>query len=65
MQDFRRSLPEQSRLIVCKNTLLKQAVDKAGNGFSELSQAAKVRAMATTCASTFAMRRSLYLSVHS
>ncbi len=48
MQDFRRSLPEQSRLIVCKNTLLKQAVDKAGSGFSELSQAAKVRAAATS-----------------
>ena len=46
MQDFRRSLPQQSRLIVCKNTLLKQAVDKSGNGFSELSQAAKVDALA-------------------
>ena len=44
MQEFRRSLPEQTRLIVCKNTLLKQAVDRApGSGFSELSQAAKAR----------------------
>ena len=44
MQEFRRSLPEKTRLIVCKNTLLKQAVDRApSSAFTELSQAAKVR----------------------
>ncbi len=44
MQDFRRSLPEKTRLIVCKNTLIKQAVDKAPeSAFSELSQAAQAR----------------------
>ena len=52
MQDFRRSLPDKTRLIVCKNTLLKQAVDKAPNSaFSELGQAAQARFGPTDCSS--------------
>lgn len=40
MQDFRRSLPEGAKLIVCKNTLLKRAADSV-EGWSELKTAAK------------------------
>jgi len=44
MQDFRRSLPEKTRLIVCKNSLIKQAVEKApDSAFGELGQAAQAR----------------------
>jgi large subunit ribosomal protein L10 len=37
-QDFRRSLPEQSKVIVCKNTLMAIAADKV-EGFSPLKTA--------------------------
>lgn len=43
-QDFRRSLPEQSKIIVCKNTLMAIAADKV-EGFSPLKEALAVSAI--------------------
>jgi large subunit ribosomal protein L10 len=40
IQDFRRSLPGDSKLVVCKNTLLKRAADTV-NGWEDLKTAAK------------------------
>jgi hypothetical protein len=40
LQDFRRSLPEQSKMLVCKNTLMRVACDKV-DGWSELKPATK------------------------
>lgn len=40
MQDFRKSLPKEAKMVVCKNTLLKIAADSVG-GWEELKPAAK------------------------
>ena len=40
LQDFRRSLPAESTMLVCKNTLMRRACEKV-EGWSELSPAAK------------------------
>ncbi len=41
IQDFKRSLPKETKLVVCKNTLMKRAAD-AVEGWSELKDSAKV-----------------------
>lgn len=41
IQEFKRSLPKETKLIVCKNTLMKRAADSV-EGWSELKGAAKV-----------------------
>ena len=40
LQDFRRSLPADSKMLVCKNTLMRVACDKVG-GWDELKPATK------------------------
>lgn len=40
LQDFRRALPAQSKMLVCKNTLMRVACDKV-EGWSELKPATK------------------------
>lgn len=40
IQDFRRSLPADTKLLVCKNTLMRVAADKVG-GWEELMPATK------------------------
>ncbi|GAB4820656.1 hypothetical protein N2152v2_007702 [Parachlorella kessleri] len=40
IQDFKRSLPKETKLIVCKNTLLKRAADEV-EGWQDLKPAAK------------------------
>ena len=40
MQDFRRSLPADAKLVVCKNTLMRVAIDQVP-GWAELKPAAK------------------------
>lgn len=42
IQDFKRSLPKEAKLVVCKNTLMRRAADEVA-GWSELNVAAKVR----------------------
>ena len=42
IQDFKRSLPKETKLIVCKNTLLKRAADEV-EGWQDLKPAAKVQ----------------------
>lgn len=41
IQDFKRTLPGETKMVVCKNTLMKRAAD-AVEGWSELKPAAKV-----------------------
>jgi large subunit ribosomal protein L10 len=41
VQTFRRMLPKESKLVVCKNTLLKRAADEV-EGWGELKTVAKV-----------------------
>lgn len=43
IQDFKRSLPKETKLVVCKNTLMRRAADSV-EGWAELKQATKVRA---------------------
>lgn len=52
-QDFRRSLPETSKIIVCKNTLMAIAADKVA-GFSPLKDALAV-SPAPACSSNLTL----------
>lgn len=42
MQDFRLSLPEDAKVVVCKNTLMRIAADRV-EGWSDLKEATNVR----------------------